>query len=70
MVVATVGLSIVAFLAIIAGTFFGAGTDNGFSQGIWPTVFVLPLIGLPIGLILILVLLVISARRRSRENRR
>jgi hypothetical protein len=69
MVMASVGLSIVAFLSIIGGTFFGAGNNNGFSHGIWPTIFVLPLIGLPIGLVLMMTLLVLNAVRRSRAAR-
>jgi len=70
MVMACVGLSIAAFLAIIIGTFFEAGTNNGFSQGIWPTIFILPVIGLPIAIVLMLVLLVLNAMRRSREARK
>ena len=66
MIAATIVLSILAFLAIIIGTSLGAGADNGFSQGVWPTVFILPLIGLPFGLVLIVVLLVVSALRRGR----
>lgn len=66
MIAAAIVLSILAFLAIIIGTSLGAGAAGGFSQGIWPTVFVLPLIGLPLGLVLIIVLLVASAVRRGR----
>lgn len=65
-IAATILLSIVAFFAIIIGTAVGAGADNGFSQGVWPTVFLLPLIGLPIGFLLIVGLLVLSGVRRSR----
>ncbi|MET0989390.1 MAG: hypothetical protein ABWY54_01955 [Glaciihabitans sp.] len=67
MVMAMVALSLLAFLGIIIGTAVGAGADNGFSQGIWPTIFILPVIALPIGMILIVVLMVMSARRRARE---
>ena len=69
MVIGTVALSILAFLAVIIGTAVGAGADNGFSQGIWPTLIVLPLIALPIGFVLMIVLLVMSFRRRTRENK-
>jgi hypothetical protein len=68
MVMAMVALSLLAFLAIVIGTAVGAGADNGFSQGIWPTVFILPLIALPIGMIMMIVLIVTSARRRARET--
>lgn len=65
MVAAVIGLSIVAFIAaLIAKT---AGVD--FSTGVWPTVLVLPLVGLPIGVILIIALLVVSSIRRVRESR-
>lgn len=66
MVAAAVGLSITAFVSIIIGT--ASGVRN-FGEGIWPVAFVLPLIGLPMGLILIIVLIVASGRRRGREAR-
>jgi uncharacterized membrane protein len=69
MVMGMVGLSLLAFVGIILGTAVGAGADNGFSQGIWPTVFILPVIALPIAMVLMIVLLVVSTRRRSREAR-
>lgn len=65
MVASIIVLSLAAFIALIVGT--GAGlTGSDFTQGIWPTVVVLPLIGLPIGFVLIIVLLVVSAVRRGR----
>ncbi|WP_395245993.1 hypothetical protein ACGGZK_09425 [Agromyces sp. MMS24-K17] len=70
MVAATVGLSVVAFIAIIIATLAGVGADDGFSQGIWPVVLVLPLIGLPIGFLLLIALLIVNGVRRSRESRR
>lgn len=69
MVAATVGLSIAAFLAVMIGTLAGAGANDGFSQGIWPLVLVLPLIGLPIGFILLVTLLIVNGVRRARESR-
>lgn len=66
MVASAVGLSILAFLAIIIGT--AAGVKN-FGEGAWPVVFILPLIGLPIGLVLIIALIVVSGLRRGREAR-
>ncbi len=62
-VAAVIGLSVAAFLAIIIGTWSGMQSDN-FSQGLWPTITMLPLFGLPIGFIVIIVLLVVSTRRR------
>lgn len=69
MVAATVGLSILAFLAVMFGTLAGVGADDGFSQGIWPYVLVLPMIGLPIGFLLLIALLIVNGVRRSRESR-
>jgi len=66
MVASSVGLSILAFVAIIVGTAAGV-TD--FGTGAWPVVFVLPLVGLPIGLVLIIVLIIVSGLRRGREAR-
>lgn len=63
MVAGTVGLSVVAFLAIIIATWAGFDRTD-FAQGVWPVVTMLPLIGLPVGFVLILVLLVVSTRRR------
>ena len=69
MVAATVGLSVIAFLAVMIGTFAGVGADDGFSQGVWPLVLVLPMIGLPIGFLLLIALLIVNGVRRSRESR-
>ena len=66
MVAATLGLSVLAFLAVIIGTLAGV---RDFGSGIWPTVIFLPLIGLPIGLVFMIILLVLSMRRRLRDAR-
>lgn len=67
MVAGVVGLSILAFVAVLIGTASGAGDNDGFSQGAWPFVIVLPLIGLPLGFILLIGLLVVNGIRRGRE---
>jgi len=65
MVAGVILLSLASFVALIAGA--GAGlTSDDFAQGVWPMVVILPLIGLPIGFALIIVLLVVSAVRRGR----
>ncbi|WP_345068927.1 hypothetical protein [Leifsonia kafniensis] len=69
MVAAVIGLSIIAFVAVIAATAAGVGANDGFSTGIWPFVIMLPLFGLPVGFVLIIALLVISTVRRSRQTR-
>jgi hypothetical protein len=69
MFVGIVGLSILAFIAVMIGTFAGVGENDGFSQGIWPIVLTLPLIGLPLGFLLLIALLIINGVRRARESR-
>jgi hypothetical protein len=70
MVAATIGISILAFLAVMIGTLAGVGANDGFSQGVWPVILVLPLIGLPLGFILLITLLILNGVRRARESRR
>ena len=66
MVAAAVGLSIICFLALIIATGVGVGAEQ-FSQAPWPTIIVLPAIGLPLGAVLMVALIVISGVRRGRE---
>lgn len=63
MVVGIIGLSIVAFFSVIIGSFLGMERDD-FAQGLWPLATMLPLIGLPVGFVMILVLLFVSTTRR------
>ena len=67
MFAAVVGLSILAFVAVIIGTVAGVGDDNGFSQPPWPFIIMLPWFGLPIGFLLLIALLIVNWVRRSRE---
>lgn len=66
MVASAIGLSIISFLAIIIAT--GAGLKD-FGTPPWPTIVILPAIGLPIGLVLMIALIVVSGLRRGREAR-
>lgn len=63
MVAAAIGLSIICFVAVIIGTAAGV---RDFSGGVWPLAIVLPSIGLPLGLVLLIAVIVISGVRRSR----
>lgn len=64
MVVSTIGLSIICFLAVILGTgIFHAVV----TEGVWPIVIAFPLVGLPIGFIMIVTLIVVNMRARRRE---
>ena len=69
MFVAIVGISILAFIAVMIGTLVGAGANDGFSQGVWPIVLTLPLFGLPIAFILLIVLIIVNGVRRARASR-
>jgi len=65
MVASSLGLSLICIVATLIGSL--AGADK--STGLWPTVTILPTIGLPIGFVLIIVLLALTAFRRSRAAR-
>jgi hypothetical protein len=66
MLASAIGLSVLAIIAILAGTGLGV---RDFDEGIWPVIIILPNIGFPIGIILLVVLVVVSARRKSRAAR-
>ena len=59
------GLSVIAIVAIFIGRAAGAVMNSQ----IWVTVVVLPSIGIPLGVLLMIILLVVSALRRAREAR-
>lgn len=65
MVAGIIVLSLASFVALLVGTSMGLERED-FTQGLWPVVTILPLIGLPIGFVLIIALLVVSAVRRGR----
>lgn len=66
MLASAIGLSILAIIAILVGT--GVGVRD-FDEGIWPVIIMLPNIGFPLGIILLVVLVLVSARRKSRAAR-
>ncbi|MEP6482181.1 MAG: hypothetical protein ABJA94_09265 [Rhodoglobus sp.] len=66
MVASAIGLSILCFIVVIIAT--AAGLKN-FGTPPWPTVIILPAIGLPLGLVLMIALIIISGLRRGREAR-
>lgn len=66
MIVAIVVLALVCFVAVIVATSAGVGADDGFSHGIWPAVFFVPYLGLPLAFVLVVVVLVSNGMRRSR----
>ena len=61
MIAATIGLSLISIFAIlIAG---GLGAD--LTEGLWPTVLLMPAVGFPIGFVLVFVLLIVSLVKRG-----
>jgi hypothetical protein len=68
-IAALVVLSLIAFIADIAGTASGAAENDGFGHGLWPVVLIFPLVALPLGFVLVITLLVMSFVRRGREAR-
>ena len=64
-VVTVIGLSVIAIVAVLIAGLLKVPLDNS----IWQTIALLPVIGLPIGFILMIVLLVLSTRRRLRDAR-
>lgn len=64
MMIAVIALSIASFLAIILGTMSGM-TGADFATGLWPVVAVTPLIGLPIAALMVIALVIVSARNRA-----
>ena len=63
MVAGVIGLSVLSFAAIIIATWSGFGQAD-FGEGLWPIMTMIPLMGLPLGFVLIIALLVVSTRRR------
>ena len=63
-------VSFVAISAILAGYATGTAAHDGFSHGLWPAVLVTPMIGFPLGFIVMMVLLVISTTGKNRRTRK
>lgn len=68
LIVVVIALSVAAFFAIIFGTAAGMRAAD-FADGIWLLISFTPWFGLPIGIALIIALVLMSARRRSRSAR-
>ena len=57
-----IGLSLLSIVITLVRSFFGATTT-------WAIFAQIPLIALPIGFLLVIVLLLVSARRKGRESK-
>ncbi|WP_202106940.1 hypothetical protein [Agromyces seonyuensis] len=67
MVAATIGVSILAFVAVIIGSSVNAEVDGWAMTGVWPVVIMLPWFGLPLAFALLIALLITSTVRRRKE---
>lgn len=67
MVAGLVIVSLVSFATSMIG--YATGSVSGDVNGFWVTVVMLPYVALPAAFVLTIVLLVITAVRRSRSNR-
>ena len=61
-----IAISVICFFVVLLGRPLGYLTDP--TEGLWPTVVVLPLIALPLGFVLMMALLIMSFTRRRRGN--
>lgn len=64
-----VAVSVLCFLAIIIGSATGMRQED-FGHGVWPLVAAAPMWGLPLGLAMIIVLLIMTFVRNGRAARR
>lgn len=67
---ATITIIAVALLSFFATLIVGLNDRETMAAGLWPVVYGISLIGLPIGFLLLVVLLVVSQVRRRSETRR
>jgi len=65
MVASSIGLAILAIIALLVAGLAGIKT----SEGVWLSVVVLPPIGLALAVLLIITLVIVSALRRARAAR-
>lgn len=67
MAAAVTGVALIALVALLVAAAAGMiGTD--FREGIWPVVGLLPLVGFPLAMMLILALLILATVRRARST--
>ncbi len=62
----TAGMSVLAVAVVIGAGLLGV---EDLSEGIWPVIAILPVVGLPIAFALILTFAIVTAVRRSRLQR-
>ena len=60
----------VALLSFFATLIVGLNDRRAMAEGLWPVVYGISLIGLPVGFVLLILLLILAQRRRRAEFRR
>lgn len=60
----------VALLSFFVTLIVGMADRGAMAEGLWPIVYGISIIGLPIGFVLLMVLLIVSGRRRKAEFKR
>ncbi|GAA1316566.1 hypothetical protein ACFSWE_15055 [Leucobacter albus] len=63
---ATVSIIVVALGSFFATLIVGMNDRQAVAEGFWPVVYGISLFALPVGFVLLIVLLVVAQRRRSR----
>ncbi|GEM_PF-2516670 len=67
---ATITIISVALLSFFATLIVGLANRHAAAEGLWPFVYGISLIGLPIGFVLLIVLLIVSQARRKADLKR
>ncbi|GAA1572011.1 hypothetical protein ACIFOC_01088 [Leucobacter aridicollis] len=67
---ATVSIIVVALGSFFATLIVGMSNRQAVAEGFWPVVYGISLFALPIGFVMLIVLLLVAQRRRSRDARR
>lgn len=67
---ASLSIIAVALVSFFATLIVGLGDRYAMAEGLWPIVYTISLVALPIGFVLLIVLLVLSQRRRRAEFKR
>lgn len=66
-IIITILISVISFISVLIASLNGVQRED-FTTGVWPLLTWVSYVGLPVGLALILTLLFINMRRRSRQN--
>ncbi|KIP51830.1 hypothetical protein [Leucobacter komagatae] len=66
---ATVTIIVIALGSFFATLIVGMNDRQAVAEGLWPVVYGISLLALPVGFVLLVVLLVVAQRRRSRAVR-